>query len=62
MFEIPEDDLALPCDTILISGSVIVNETMLTGESTPVIKVHMSETNDIYDTDEPDCEKYNTYL
>ena len=58
MFEIPEDDLALPCDAILISGSVIVNESMLTGESTPVIKVHMPETHDIYDTDENDCEKY----
>ena len=58
MFEIPEDELSLPCDCILINGSVIVNEAMLTGESTPVIKVHMPETNDIYDTDETDCEKY----
>ena len=58
LYEIPEDELALPCDTILISGTVIVNESMLTGESTPVIKVHMPETKDIYDTDEPDCEKY----
>ena len=58
MFEIPEDGLALPCDGILISGSVIVNESMLTGESTPVIKVRMTSTEDIYDTNDPDYEKY----
>ena len=58
MYEIPEDGLAMPCDTILISGSVIVNESMLTGESTPVIKVRMTSTDDIYDTNNPEYEKY----
>ena len=58
MIEIPEDGLALPCDTILIGGSVIINESMLTGESTPVIKVRMPSTEDIYDTNNPEYEKY----
>ena len=58
IIEIPEDGLALPCDVILISGSVIVNESMLTGESTPVIKVRMTSTEDIYDTNDPEYEKY----
>ena len=58
MFEIPEDELALPCDGVLISGSVIINESMLTGESTPVIKVRMTPTDDIYDTNDPDYEKF----
>ena len=58
VYEIPEDGLAMPADTILISGSVIINESMLTGESTPVIKVRMTSTDDIYDTNNPDYEKY----
>jgi cation-transporting P-type ATPase 13A2 len=38
LFELPEDDLNMPCDAVLISGNVIMNESMLTGESIPVLK------------------------
>ena len=58
LFEIPEDGLAMPCDTIIIDGSVIINEAMLTGESTPVIKVRMAGTDNLYNTKEPDSDKY----
>ena len=58
LFEIPEDGLALPCDSILIDGSVIINESMLTGESTPVIKVRMSGTENIFNTKESEADKY----
>ena len=58
LFEIPEDGLALPCDAILIDGSVIINESMLTGESTPVIKVRMANTDNIFNTKEADSDKY----
>ena len=58
MYEIPEDGLAMPADTILISGSVIINESMLTGESTPVIKVRMTSTEDLYNTKNSEYEKY----
>ena len=58
LFEIPEDGLAMPCDAILIDGSVIINESMLTGESTPVIKVRMPGTMNIFNTEESDSKKY----
>ena len=58
LFEIPEDGLALPCDAILIDGSVIINESMLTGESTPVIKVRMAGTDNIFNTKDADSDKY----
>jgi P-type E1-E2 ATPase len=32
------DDLLMPCDAILLTGSAIMNESMLTGESISVLK------------------------
>ena len=33
------EKIKLPCDCVLISGEVIVNECSLTGESVPVRKI-----------------------
>lgn len=48
VIEIPELT-SLPCDLILLTGTCIVNESMLTGESIPVIKNALPLSNDIYD-------------
>jgi len=46
VIEIPEGAL-MPCDAILLNGSTIMNESMLTGESIPVVKNSLPY-NDIY--------------
>jgi cation-transporting P-type ATPase 13A2 len=43
----------MPCDAILMTGSSIVNESMLTGESVPVIKNPLPDlSTKSYDPDE----------
>lgn len=46
-----KEDSATPCDLLLLSGSVIVNEAMLSGESTPLLKesIELRDANDTLD-------------
>ena len=50
LFEEPDEGVTLPCDSILVKGSVVINESMLTGENTPIIKSCLENTDDIYDS------------
>ena len=51
IFELQEEGLAMPCDCLLIQGTVIINEAMLTGESTPIIKSQIPKIKDHFDYD-----------
>lgn len=39
----------MPCDAILLKGSCIANEAMLTGESIPVVKSALPESKEKFD-------------
>lgn len=45
------DGKVVPCDLILCSGIAILNEALLTGESIPVIKQRLPDSDEIYDED-----------
>jgi cation-transporting ATPase 13A3/4/5 len=45
-------DTIMPCDFVLLTGTCIVNESMLTGESIPVIKSAIPvKSQELYDPD-----------
>ena len=58
LFEVPDEGITLPCDSILVKGSVVINESMLTGESTPIIKTSLENSDEIYDSKLTDDSKY----
>ena len=45
---IPPEGMVMPADAVVIQGSCIVNESMLTGESVPVTKCALQSNGDMY--------------
>ena len=56
---VPDNSL-MPCDMVLLTGSCIVNESMLTGESVPVMKNSLSPISELYDPSNYDAAKKHT--
>ena len=60
IIEIPDEvDFIMPCDILLVSGSVIMNESFLSGESNPVFKSHIPNSNDKFNIKK--AQKYILY-
>ncbi|XP_072101039.1 polyamine-transporting ATPase 13A2 isoform X1 [Mobula birostris] len=49
---IPEDGIQVPCDAALLTGECMVNESMLTGESVPVMKTPLPIQDVAYSSEE----------
>ena len=40
--------MKLPCDCVLLSGEILLNEVSLTGENIPIPKIPLQESEELY--------------
>ncbi|VDM81745.1 unnamed protein product [Strongylus vulgaris] len=62
VFIVPAHGGLLQCDAVLMNGTAIVNESMLTGESVPITKVALTG---VHDDEEDECfsfEKHSKHI
>ncbi|XP_011496793.1 PREDICTED: probable cation-transporting ATPase 13A3 [Ceratosolen solmsi marchali] len=52
IIELPKHRAIVTCDAILLAGTCIVNESILTGESVPITKTPLQSQNILYDSKE----------
>eukprot|EP00106_Octopus_bimaculoides_P016200 XP_014783642.1 PREDICTED: probable cation-transporting ATPase 13A3 [Octopus bimaculoides] len=52
LIEVPRSGCLMQCDAVLISGNCIVNESVLTGESVPVLKTPLPYPTQTHNTNE----------
>ncbi|XP_005527159.1 PREDICTED: probable cation-transporting ATPase 13A4 [Pseudopodoces humilis] len=62
MLILREGKTLLPCDAILVSGQCTVNESMLTGESIPVTKIHLPRADNFKTWREYCAEDYKKHV
>ena len=55
---LPENDFILPCDVLLMTGTCIMNESFLSGESNPVFKSHIPKNGEKFNKND---QKYILY-
>ena len=60
VYIIPQEGTCIPADSCVLSGSIIVNEALLTGESTPVIKECINKNDNSLFT-ESDAQKHTVF-
>lgn len=61
IIEIPAKcESTMTCDAVLLNGTCVVNESMLTGESVPVIKTHLPQPQDVTEIFDVEAHKRST--